>query len=144
LDDLVWGRWQDAIEDEVEKASHRAVEYASRFENSVIVLEYLDGITDEDIGKHWNRRLGKWLFSQRQSRTEDKPAEHGIAVEYVHPHHTSKTCHACCWVSTASSHVQLYERGVLGVGVPSGSERSSEQSQSAESVREPALEIGRR
>lgn len=27
LDDLVWGRWQDAIEDEIEKASARAVEY---------------------------------------------------------------------------------------------------------------------
>ena len=95
LDDLVWGRWQDAIEDEVEKASHRAVEYASQSENPVIVLEYLDGITDEDIGKYWNRRLGKWLFSRLQSRIEDKAAEHGIPVEYVHPHHTSKTCHAC-------------------------------------------------
>ncbi|AZQ16053.1 zinc ribbon domain-containing protein [Halorubrum sp. PV6] len=95
LDDLVWGRWQDAIEDEVEKASHRAVEYASQFENPVIALEYLDGITNEDIGEYWNRRLGKWLFSQIQSRIEDKAAERGIPVECVHPHHTSKTCHAC-------------------------------------------------
>lgn len=95
LDDLVWGRWQDAIEDEIEKASTRAVEYASQFENPVIVLEFLEGITDEDIGKYWNRRLGKWLFSQLQSRIEDKAAERGIPVEYVHPHHTSKTCHAC-------------------------------------------------
>lgn len=52
LDDLVWGRWQDAIEDEIEKASTRAVEYASQFETPVIVLESLDGITDEDIGKY--------------------------------------------------------------------------------------------
>ena len=63
-DDLVWGRWHDAIEDEIEKASHRAVGYASRFENPVIVLEHLEGITDEDTGKYWNRRLGKWLFSR--------------------------------------------------------------------------------
>ena len=95
LDDLVWGRWQDAIEDEIEKASHRAVEYTTQFENPVIVLEYLDGITDEDIGKYWNRRLGKWLFSRLQSRIEDKAVERGIPVEYVFPHHTSKTCHAC-------------------------------------------------
>ena len=95
LDDLVWGRWQDAIEDEIEKASARAVEYASQFEKPVIVLEYLDGITDEDIGKYWNRRLGKWLFSRLQSRIEDKAAERGIPVEYVYPHHTSKTCNAC-------------------------------------------------
>ena len=95
LDDLVWGRCQDAIEDEIEKASHRAVEYATQFENPVIVLEHLDGITDEDIGKYWNRRLGKWLFSRLQSRIEDKAVEREIPVEYVHPHHTSKTCHAC-------------------------------------------------
>ncbi|WP_312911839.1 transposase [Natronosalvus caseinilyticus] len=95
LDDLVWGRWQDAIEDEIEKASTRAVEYAFQFENPIVVLECLDGITDEDIGKYWNRRLGKWLFSQIQSRIEDKAAERGIPVEYVYPHYTSKTCHAC-------------------------------------------------
>ena len=53
------GRCQDAIEDEIEKASHRAVGYASQFENSVIILEYLDGITDEYIGKYSDRRLGK-------------------------------------------------------------------------------------
>ena len=95
MDNLVWGRWQDATEDEIEKASTRAVEYASQFENPVIVLEYLDGITDEDIGTYWNRRLGRWLFSRLQSRIEDKTAEHGIPVKYVHPHHTSKTCNTC-------------------------------------------------
>jgi len=95
LDDLVWGRWQDAIEDEIEKASAQAVKYTTQFENPVIVLEHLDGITDEDTGKYWNRRLGKWLFSRLQSRIEDKAAERGIPVEYVYPHYTSKTCHAC-------------------------------------------------
>ena len=40
-DDLVWGRWQDVIKDEKEKASHRAVEYASQFENPVNVLNNL-------------------------------------------------------------------------------------------------------
>ncbi|WP_338072971.1 IS200/IS605 family accessory protein TnpB-related protein [Haloquadratum walsbyi] len=138
------------MEDEIEKASHCTVEYASQFENSVIILEYLDSITDEDIGKYSNRCLGKWLFSRLQSRIEEKAAEHGIAVEYmyvyVHPHHTSKMYHACQhWVSTRSRHVQLYERFVSGAGVPSGFERSSEQSQPAQSVgREPALEIDRR
>jgi len=48
-------------------------------------------------------------------------------------------------VQAASGHVQVYERGLLDVGVSSGSECSSEHSQSAKSVgREPALEIGRR
>lgn len=42
----------------------QAVEYTSQFENPVIVLEHLDGITDEDIGKHWNRRLGKVMGSR--------------------------------------------------------------------------------
>ena len=149
-DDLVWGRWQDVIKDEKEKASHRAVEYASQFENPVNVFEQLDGITDGDIGKYWNRRLGRWLFFRLQSRIKERAAEHGIAVEYAYVHvysrHTSKMCHACQhWVSTASGYVQMYERYVWGVGVPGGSERSSEQSQSAQSVgREPASETGRR
>lgn len=95
LDDLVWGSYQDAIEDEIEKASRQAVEYAAQFEKPIIILEYLNGITDEDIGKYWNRRLGKWLFSRLQSRIEDKAAERGIPVEYVPPQYTSKTCHAC-------------------------------------------------
>lgn len=147
LDDLVWGTWQDAIEDEVEKASRQAVEYAARFENPVIVLEYLIGITNKDIGKYWNRRPSKWLFSQLQSRIEDKAAERGIPVEYVYPHYTSKTCHACqhigyrphqgifmctneaCWVSEVSG----------------GLERSSEHRAAIESVgRELALETGGR
>jgi len=92
------GRWQDTIEDEIEKASHRVVEYASQFENPVIILEYLDSITDEDTGKYSDRRLGKWLFSRLQSRIEEKAAEHGIAVEYVYvyvySHHTLRMCHA--------------------------------------------------
>ena len=41
-------------------------------------------------------------------------------------------CVSTRWVSTASRHVQVYERGVLGVGVPSRFERSSEHSQSGE------------
>ena len=98
LDNLVWGRRQDAIEDEIEKASARAVEHTSQFKNPVIVLEYLDGITDEDTVKYWNRRLGTWLFSQLQSRIEDTAAERGIPVEYVYPHYTSNTCHACPYI----------------------------------------------
>ncbi|AFK18308.1 transposase [Haloferax mediterranei ATCC 33500] len=57
--------------------------------------QYVPNLLDEDIGKYWNRRVDKWLFSRLQSRIEDKAAEHGISVEYVHPHYTSKTCHAC-------------------------------------------------
>jgi len=95
LDEQVWGSYQEAIDDEVEKASTEAVEYAAQFTNPVIVLEYLEGITDGDVGKYWNRRLGKWLFSRLQNRIAEKAAERGIPVEYVHPHYTSKTCHAC-------------------------------------------------
>jgi len=106
----VWGRWQNAIEDEIENASTRAVEYAVQFENPVIVLEYLEGITEEDIGKYWNRRLGKWLFSRLQSRIEDKAA--GAAFLWstcIRITRRRRATLSVYRVSTASGHVPVYE-----------------------------------
>ncbi len=94
-DDLVWGDYQHAVDDEIEKAAREAVDYARQFPDPVIVLERLTGISEEDLGEYWNRRLGKWLFSELQGRIEDKAEEADIPVVYVWPHHTSKTCHAC-------------------------------------------------
>ena len=88
--------YQNALTDIVEKVSRKAVEYAKRFNNPVIVLEDLSYIRERlDYGKFMNRRLHSWAFARLQGRIEDKATEEGIPVKYVNAAYTSKTCHAC-------------------------------------------------
>ncbi len=88
--------YQNALTDIVEKASRKAIEYAQRFAKPVIVLEQLTGIREDlDYGKWMNRRLHNWAFRRVQDAIERKATELSIPVVYVHPHHTSQTCHAC-------------------------------------------------
>jgi putative transposase len=88
--------YQDALTDIVEKASRRAVEYASSFENPVIVLEDLSYIREHlDYGKWMNRRLHNWAFARLTDRIRDKALDAGIPVRFVNPAYTSRTCHEC-------------------------------------------------
>jgi putative transposase len=88
--------YQNALTDIVEKASRRAVEYAHRFENPVIVLEDLSYIREQlDYGKYMNRRLHSWAFARLAGRIEDKARDKGIPVRFVNPAYTSQTCHGC-------------------------------------------------
>ncbi len=91
LRDEMWERYQRRIDDEIETASRRAVEYAAEWENPVIVLENVEGIR-EDVD---SRRIHQWAFYQLQLRLEEKAAERGIPVRYVRPDYTSRICHAC-------------------------------------------------
>lgn len=91
LRDELWERYQNRIDDEIETATCRAVEYAAGWENPVIVLEDVDGIR-EDIDSD---RIHQWAFYRLQNRLEQKAAEHGIPVRYVAPDYTSQICHAC-------------------------------------------------
>lgn len=83
--------YQRQINDKIEQATTGAVEYAARWENPVIVLEDVEGIR-EDID---SKRIHQWAFYQLQTRLEEKAAEAGIPVRYVHPDYTSQICHAC-------------------------------------------------
>ncbi|WP_436926221.1 RNA-guided endonuclease TnpB family protein [Halosimplex amylolyticum] len=88
--------YQNRLTDIIEKASQKAVAYATQFENPVIVMEDLAYIRESlDYGKYMNRRLHSWAFARLQDRIEDKARDAGIPVRYVHPQYTSKTCHAC-------------------------------------------------
>lgn len=88
---VVDAEYQRRIDDEIEQATADAIEYVLQWETPVIVLERLAGIC-EDID---SQRIHQWAFSRLQTRLEEKAAMHGIPVRYVHPHHTSKICHAC-------------------------------------------------
>lgn len=55
--------YENALEDIVEKATHQAVEYASRFNEPMIVLEDLTNLREDlEYGKWMNRRLHNWAF----------------------------------------------------------------------------------
>lgn len=88
--------YQNALTDVVEKASRKAIEYAQRFENPVIVLEDLSYIREHlDYGAWMNRRLHNWAFARLTDRIEDKARDAGILVRFVNPAYTSQTCHSC-------------------------------------------------
>jgi putative transposase len=88
-------RYRNALQNIIETASRRAVDYASQFDEPCIVLEELDGVRDAAYGAFMNRRLHSWAFGQLQTRIEQKAAEDGIPVTYVPAAYTSQICHAC-------------------------------------------------
>lgn len=91
LRDELWEQYQRRIDEEIETATRRAVEYAAGWENPVIVLEDVAGIRDDiDVA-----RIHQWAFSQLQKRLEEKAGEKGIPVRYVASDYTSQICHAC-------------------------------------------------
>ncbi len=95
--------FQNALTDIIETATRRAIEYAQRFDDPVIVMEDLSYIREDlDYGKFMNRRLHAWAFARLQERIEDKAREVGIHVTYVDSYYTSQTCHVCDHVGTRS------------------------------------------
>lgn len=117
----------------MEKASRRAVEYTTQYENPVLVMEDLAYIREPlDYGTYMNRRLHSWAFAKLQQRIHDKATEAGIPVRYVNPAYTSQICHACrrigrrdsqaefrclhedCHVSTSQGHQRCCEHRTTG------------------------------
>ncbi|APX98495.1 RNA-guided endonuclease TnpB family protein [Natronorubrum daqingense] len=106
--DQRFDHYQNALTDIVEKASREAVEYAESFDDPVIVLEDLSYIRENlDYGTFMNRRLHAWAFARLTDRIEDKALEAGIPVEFVNPHYTSQTCHACGYIGRRGSQAEF-------------------------------------
>lgn len=100
--------YQNALTDIIEKDSREVVDYATGFENPVIVMESLTYVRDRlDYGKWMNRRLYAWAFARLQGRIEDKARDAGISVKYVNPAYTSKTCHECGHIGRRSSQAEF-------------------------------------
>ncbi len=103
-----FNHYQNALTDIVEKASRQAVEYATQFENPVLVMEDLTYIRERlDYGKYMNRRLHSWAFARLQGRIEDKATEAVIPVVYVNPAYTSQTCHLYHRIGRRASRVEF-------------------------------------
>jgi IS605 OrfB family transposase len=72
------------------------VEEAKRLGVAKIVMEDLTHIRDRiKAGKRVRARLHRWAFRQLQTFVEYKAKAAGIAVEYVDPAYTSRTCSHC-------------------------------------------------
>jgi len=72
------------------------VEYAKQFPKPVIVMERLKNIRENvNSSAKLNRRLHSWSYRKIQLYIEYKANLEGIAVVYVNPKNSSKTCHRC-------------------------------------------------
>lgn len=86
-------RW---MRDMNHRISRQIVDLAGAYEQPVIVLERLDGIRERVRGSTaFNRMLASWAFRQLVEFVAYKAAREGIAVVFVDPRGTSKTCHRC-------------------------------------------------
>jgi putative transposase len=85
--------------------SARVVAEAARGGCGTIVLENLTNIRSRiNVGKRMRTRLHRWSWRQLQSFIEYKAAALGIAVRYVDPAYTSRTCSICGELGKRSRH----------------------------------------
>ncbi len=78
------------------KISRKTVDIAEKYDNSVIVMEKLEGIRDNtDNSKQHNWKLHNWPFGQLQEFITYKAHNSSIAVRRVHPAYTSQVCRDC-------------------------------------------------
>ena len=77
--------------------SKQIVEEAQRHNCGLIRMERLTHIRQKTKtwNKHLNRMVAGWSFFQLQKFVAYKAEELGIAIEFVDPAYTSKTCHKC-------------------------------------------------
>ena len=82
------------------------VSEAKKLGCSTIVLEDLTNIRKRiRAGKRTRSRLHRWPFSQLRSFVEYKAHAEGIAVSYVNPAYTSKTCSKCFSLGHRQKHL---------------------------------------
>ena len=80
----------------MENASRKAVEYATQYENPVLVMGDSTYIRERlDYGKYSNRRVHPRAPARLQARIEERATEAGIPVNYANPTYTPQACHSC-------------------------------------------------
>jgi putative transposase len=66
---------------------------------NTFVMEDLTGITKENKGHRFNKKLGNWSFSQLQNFVNYKSEGLNKNVIYIKPQYTSQTCSKCGYVA---------------------------------------------
>ena len=92
-----WKRIHDINDNFAKRASLSIVKLAERLGYNTIVLEDLNGLRDEQakLNKPWRERFTFFAYRRLQFWIEWQGLKHGIAVVYVNPSNTSKTCPYC-------------------------------------------------
>ncbi len=90
------GRESRFMRDANHVISKRIIEFASRYDDPVVVLEDLTGIRGSAKHRREQRAdFHSWAFYQLQSFVEYKAVALGIPVVKVDPRNTSKSCSRC-------------------------------------------------
>lgn len=90
------GKERRFMKDQNHKISRAIVDLATKYPNSCIVMEKLDGIRKRIGGtKKQNRRVHNWNFAQLQEFVQYKAHYAGIAYRKVPAYLTSQVCRHC-------------------------------------------------
>ena len=90
------GREANYVRDQNHKISTDIIRLASKYEDTVIVLENLTGIRKNmNFGKVGNRKGHSWPFAQLEEMLVYKAHGNGNAIRRVYPRGTSSTCKDC-------------------------------------------------
>jgi putative transposase len=92
-----WGRISGMTDDFVKQVSKRIVEIAKRLGYDTIVIEDLNGLREEQVKlkKSWRERFTFFTYRKLQKWIEWQAKKEGLAVIYINPANTSKTCPKC-------------------------------------------------
>ncbi len=92
-----WERISNITDDFAKQVSKRIVKIAKRFGYDTIVLEDLNGLKEEQakMSKPWRERFTFFAYRKLQNWIEWQAKKEGLAVIYVNPANTSKTCPKC-------------------------------------------------
>jgi len=89
-------REHNYVRDVNHKISTEIVKLASKYPNSVVVLENLKGIRKQmNFGKKGNRKGHSWTFALLEEMIVYKAHRNSIAVRRVYPRGTSSVCKNC-------------------------------------------------
>ncbi|WP_048084335.1 RNA-guided endonuclease TnpB family protein [Archaeoglobus profundus] len=97
-----WSRINGITNDFVKQVSRRIVVFVKERGYDTIVLEDLNGLKDEQakLRKSWRERFTFFAYRKLQNWIEWQAKKEGLAVVYVNPANTSKTCPKCKSLNT--------------------------------------------
>jgi IS605 OrfB family transposase len=93
--DAKWHYYSDRFDEILHSTAKQIVEYASKFEKPIIVLEKLNKMYSNSLNRKWNFLLGNWARSKLQIYIKYKAEWFNIPVVSIYPHHTSQICYRC-------------------------------------------------
>jgi len=97
-----WGRINGITSDFVRQVSRKIVLFAREQGCDTIVLEDLNGLRDKQskMKKPWRERFTFFAYRKLQSWIEWQGKKMGLAVVFVDPRNTSRTCPSCKSLNT--------------------------------------------